>query len=171
MKSGENKLDTELPLKRIGFCRNAARQLLQEYKKAYGDISLPVPIDNIAEFKGYEVHLLESFDEELSALVDREDKCIMINKKHHPVRQRFSIGHELGHICLGHPPEHDSSKEEIKLYNAEADTFAAELLIPLERLKIEIKKIKDFKSLADIFKVSEQAITIKILEQNLLSKI
>lgn len=65
---------------------------------------------------------------------------IRFNAIEPPVRQRFSIAHELGHMCLGHEvttfsasadPEHDDySEDPDATMETEANQFAGELLLP-----------------------------------------
>ncbi|MBD3253513.1 MAG: ImmA/IrrE family metallo-endopeptidase [Candidatus Lokiarchaeota archaeon] len=168
-------IDEKLSNKQIAFCRQKARNILKEFENRQGEIQLPVPIDEIASFYGFEIYPLETIPNEQSAIIildsDSKRKLIGINSNHHNNRQRFSIGHELGHFFLSHPSEKECDEDEIKLYNRQADEFSAELLIPLKLLKTSIKEIKDIGLLAKKFGVSEQAIWIKIKQQKLLNMI
>lgn len=122
----------------------------------------PVPIDAIANWLGFQIILLSSVDDACSALVSTRDKLIGINGRHHRRRQRFSLGHELGHILLKHPPEARCTSKEIALYNIEADECAAELLIPQDLLARSLSKIRNIITLARIFDVSEEAMTRRL---------
>ena len=158
--------------KRTGYCRKLARNILTNYFKYYPPLEPPIPIEKIAEFNGFEIYELDSLNQNHRGvffnLKEEKRKLIGINKNFHEHNKRFSIGHELGHYFLDHPPESDCSDEEIKTYNQEADEFSGELLLPLELLKTKIKTIKDVKELAKLFQVSEQALFIKIQNQGLL---
>ena len=160
-----------IPKKRIGYCRQAARSLIKQYRKGKGVFSLPIPAREIAVWKGFYVELLESLPDAHSALVLHDKKLIGLNSRHHIHRQRFSLGHELGHICLGHPPESELSVAERKKCDNEADEFAAELLMPLELLKAEVRPGRNIEELARLFKVSPEAMYRKILSHNMLSKL
>ena len=103
-----------------------------------------------------------------SAIVNKEKKLIGLNKKHHIHRRRFSLGHELGHIYLDHPPEEECEKFDIKIYNQEADEFASELLVPLSIFK-EVVKQFNIDKLSNLFLVSRDVIIIKASKFNLLS--
>ena len=72
-------------------------------------------------------------------------------------RKRWSIAHEIGHICCGHTS--DGLKEE-----QEANAFAGELLIPSVVLHYLLNKkyISTVNDVADIFKVSLQAAQIRL---------
>lgn len=168
-------IEDELSQKQIAFCRQKARNVLKEFEDNIGKIQPPVPIIEIASFHGFEIYHLDTIPNEQSAIIildsDSGRRLIGINSSHHENRQRFSIGHELGHYFLGHPPEKDCNEDEIKFYNRQADEFSAELLIPLELLKLSIKEIKDVRLLAKLFEVSEEAMWIKIKQQRLLNNI
>lgn len=159
--------------KHIGYARQKARTVLQEYFTKNPPERLPIPVREIAEFHGFEIYELKTMNKHQRAIkqdVQSEGrKLIGLNANYHRHNQRFSIGHELGHYFLGHPPEEDCDEDQIKLYNSEADEFSAELLMPFSMLKEKLVEIKDIPSLAKVFDVSEQALSIKISQQKLLS--
>ncbi len=98
-----------------------------------------------------------------------------MNKNHLPVRQRFSIAHELGHFMLCHdnffldfsdPAVYQLGEEQAdKNAEVESNKFAAELLMPTDMIKhdYKAKRIQDPKELARRYKVSEQALWIRLL--------
>ena len=159
--------------KRIGYARSLARKVIKEYFKKNPPETLPIPIEKIAEYNGFEIFDLDSLNANQNAIVyflnEENRKLIGINKNYHVHNKRFSIGHELGHYFIGHPPESECTEEEVKLYNQEADEFSAEILMPLNLLKSKIKELKDAKKVASLFLVSEQALWIKIKNQNLIN--
>ena len=122
----------------------------------------PIAIDVLASSLGYQVVLLYSVDDACSAIVSTRDKLIGINGKHHRHRQRFSLGHEMAHIILKHPPESRCSRAEIELYNAEADECAAELLMPQTLIHKWLVRTRKTADLASIFDVSEEAMTVRL---------
>ncbi len=116
-----------------------------------------------------------SFDKRISGVLKREGRVIGINKSHHPLRQRFSIGHELGHYLLGHeiePNQKDIVDENFNENNTierEANLFASFLLMPEKWIKESVEKNGvDIEKLARKFEVSEQAMTIRLLELRLI---
>ena len=158
--------------KRVGLARNQARSLLERYQKTTGTkIDNEVPIIDIANNLGFYIELLDSLPDHHSAIIYPDDMLIGLNKRHHPHRQRFSLGHELGHYLLKHKPEFELPPEEAKICNNEANEFSGELLVPLESLKRALNHTKIISELAHIFNVSQDALTIRILNQNLLKKI
>ena len=158
--------------KRVGFARNHARNLLKRFKSAAGlKIEYEVPITDIAKYLGFHIENLDSMADHHSAIIYPDDMLIGLNKSHHPHRQRFSLGHELGHYLLRHPGEFELPPEEAKICNREADEFSGELLVPLESLKRSLNHTKSISDLARLFNVSQDVITIRLLNQNLLKKL
>ncbi len=156
--------------KRIGFCRNMARKKLNKYFLEFPPFKLPIPIVDIARYFRFEIFELNNLGKHQRAIkyVQEGRKLIGINSTFSLVNRRFSIGHELGHDFLGHPSEDECSKDEVKFYDREADEFSAEMLIPFEDLKIRIQKNSSISDLISLYNVSEQALFLKIQNQNLL---
>lgn len=158
--------------KRVGLARNQARSLLERYQSKTGiEIDYEVPIIDIAKHLGFHIELLDSLPDHHSAIIYPEDMLIGLNRRHHPHRQRFSLGHELGHHLLKHPPEFELSSEEAKICNREADEFSGELLVPLKALKRALNHTKAIPELSNLFNVSQEVLTIRVLNQNLLKKL
>jgi len=158
--------------KRVGFARNYARNLLERFKSTTGSkIEYEVPIIDITKYLGFHIENLDSMADHHSAIIYPDNMLIGLNKNHHEHRQRFSLGHELGHFLLKHLPEFELSPEEIKTCNREADEFSGELLVPLESLKRALKLTKNISELANLYNVSQEVLTIRLLNQNLLKKI
>ncbi len=147
---------------RWGLCINQARQALSAFAKSHPGLQTPIDIESIAGWMGFQVVQLYSVGEAFSGLVSLPQKLIGVNGRHHRHRRRFTIGHELAHILLKHPPESRCSPKEIDLYNAEADACAAELLIPTRMLTEQMRATKDVASLAACFDVSDEALRVKL---------
>ncbi len=165
-------IDETYEKKRVGFARNQARNLLERFKQTtVTKIEYEVPVIDIAKYLGFHVEYLSSMSDHHSAIIYPDNMLIGLNKNHHPHRQLFSLGHELGHYLLKHTPEFELTPEEAKVCNREADEFSGELLVPLESLKRALNHTKIISELAHLFNVSQEVITIRILNQNLLKKI
>lgn len=162
----------DLDKKRVGYCRDMARKVLHDARIA----KTPIPVDEIAQHYGFQVKLLDQPSDKFSGILLRDKKAIGINMHHHPMRQRFSLSHELGHYFLDHPdaseeiPD-DNGMEKRKIYEAEADEFAAELLMPRELLKSALKQNADFETLQQQFQVSRHVVAIQLIKHDLLMKI
>jgi len=138
------------------------------------------------------VEELDLDDDISGALVPVADGqwLILVNKAHSETRRRFTVAHELGHLLLHHysTPHADRrlrlrdarSSEGSAFEEIEANQFAAELLMPREFLLQAVDKHsrvlqhepesdeqrRAFQQLigdlAERFRVSEQAMTIRI---------
>lgn len=100
---------------------------------------------------------------------------IRVNRHEVKTRQRFTIAHEIGHFILHRDRIGDGISDTIlyrsKLSNAleaEANRFAADLLMPAESLKSQIaqcglsKSDESARRLAAIFQVSDDAMLIRL---------
>jgi Zn-dependent peptidase ImmA (M78 family) len=148
--------------KRSSLCADRAREILAQYAKGRNLLKPPIRIESIAEWLGFQVILLYTVGEEFSGLVSTRQKLIGINGKHHRHRRRFTIGHELAHVLLKHPPESHCTPREIAHYNAEADECAAELLMPASLLAQWLPITRNVSNLAYAFDVSEEAMAVRM---------
>lgn len=154
----------------------SAERLLEDLNVK--DISIPV--EDIAGRLGMKISRAPS--KQFSGLLIRKDgkALVGINSGEAPVRQRFTIAHEIGHFLLhpqkdtfvdyrGHKQETRTPKER------EADMFAAALLMPRHKIArdfknfvkggLEIDEIKLI--LADRYEVSEDAMGYRLINLGL----
>ena len=161
---------------RYSFASKLAQKLLTDSKTKYP----PVELDSILEHLGIK-KLPYKFPKHVSAVLMKMNAVTVIgvNQEHPPARQRFSIAHEIGHFMLGHHTETIVDSEEIsegrfditgenKLQEQEANCFASELLMPIESLKQEFAKLKNAKTLSELYNVSEQALWIRLMHLKLV---
>jgi Zn-dependent peptidase ImmA (M78 family) len=148
--------------KRIDLCITVAAQTLRSFEKHAGELHPPIPVEKLAAWLGYQVVDLFHVPDEFSALVSTQDKLIGINGNHHRHRRRFSLSHEIAHIVMKHPPEKRCTREEVALFNAEADLCAAALLIPEHFLRSRLEATVDIPRLAEVFDVSKEAMERRI---------
>ena len=130
--------------------KKRAQEVLTELDITYG----PVAVDAIAQRKGLTVRFIP-LKEELSGFIFKQASAvIVVNSLHPPNRQRFTLGHELGHFEL-HLTEIGSQVHVDKKFLAfarnansamgwdrreiEANQFAAELLVPHRFLIQELR--------------------------------
>lgn len=147
---------------------------------AYWDGSLPVDPERIARSMG--VNVLREFGMNgCSGQVQLENGApvIRFDMTEAPVRQRFTIAHEIGHIALGHlqgvqacfrdPPTNFSTGANRPEETA-ANAFAADLLMPERVLRYVIgeKGVQDVARLANLFAVSQVAMRYRLINLNLL---
>jgi Zn-dependent peptidase ImmA (M78 family) len=141
----------------------------------------PVPVERLAELAGATLRY-EPFDGQLSGLLyqSSDGSIIGVNSLHAPVRQRFSIAHEIGHLLLHEPQlqiddhafvvfrDPESSKASDP-HEIEANQFAAALLMPESLLAEGLRSLgqdpdveEAIRSLSRSFEVSQEAMTIRL---------
>src|SRR5882757_9299215 len=77
--------------------------LVARILKAEPNLKYPLPIESLAEQLGItEIGELETdgFEGCRYALEDKQKGFILLNKASKGGRRRFTIGHELGHLCI-----------------------------------------------------------------------
>ena len=167
---------------------NLASQILDEHDV----VQPPVDVKKIARQLGYQVVLKYFPEEDLSGTVIRDSKGLItlgINTLQAPVRQRFSIAHEIGHARLHlskgsgeslfvDPPagilfrdSRASLGDDPREVNA--NQFAAALLMPAEMIRTSLSKLAGSSSrftiddaverLAKQFAVSHQAMRFRLV--------
>jgi Zn-dependent peptidase ImmA (M78 family) len=155
-----------------------------------GISELPIPVERIAATLGAQI-TYEAFDGDVSGMLYREDdrSIIGVNSKHAPTRQRFTVAHEIGHLVMhkGKPVFIDRIDRLVRVNwrdgtpakaEAEANAFAAELLMPrtflgqeiesvlAQRRQITPKQLID--ELAKTFKVSQEAMGYRLANLGVL---
>lgn len=159
-----------------------AYEVFRNYKHFGG--SIPVDVEQIAREHDIIVKKV-SLPDEISGVLDNSTDryIILVNSNQVPVRQRFSIAHELGHFFL-HSSNNTAKQvhiDKVRYYRnsksslgtdykeMEANIFASELLIPSDELKTilasgkyDIYDDKCVDGLATKFNVSSAALSVKI---------
>lgn len=149
----------------------------------------PVKVSLLAGEMGVDITYQDLDNHVSGVLVITDDNRagIALNEFHHTNRQRFTIAHELGHYVLHKSDRHlfidarptyfrdNKASEGTDSLEIQANAFAAALLMP-ER--IVLKLIKDNKfdifdeydvsNLASLLEVSEQALTIRLVNLGLI---
>lgn len=161
-------------------------ELAEKVLREAGIQVAPIEISQIAKLHGVEITDYDLGVDVSGVLVLKDGKAtIGLNPNDSKVRRRFTIAHELGHFFLEHQRgglfvdnhkknfavmyrDAQSSTGEI-LQEQEANAFAAAILMPRELLESWTKKFNfdltdesDLKTLANQFKVSSQAMAIRI---------
>lgn len=149
------------------------KQLTQKALDTADANAVPVQIEKIASKMGLTV-VEFNFPNSVSGVLKKDRLVIGVNSQHSPVRRRFTVAHELGHFLLAHDIGKaddivDDHFDKPMDKEREANIFASQILMPEKVLKEEVKKIGlNLKKLAELFEVSEQAMTIRLLELNLI---
>lgn len=152
--------------------------------------SPPIDVFSISKNRGIEIVPSDLGD--ISGILFREGNRITIgiNQTHPETRKRFTVAHELGHLILhGDQPLHVDkvfaiklrshvSSEAVDLEEIEANAFAAELLMPTGMMQqklqdlpgvLDYEKETVISKLAKDFKVSPQAMTIRLINLGYIS--
>lgn len=151
---------------------------------------VPVPVEAVADHLGATV-VLQRMDAQVSGMTYRHEdaKVIGINNGHHPRRRRFTLAHEIGHLCM-HPGQLlvDSSvrvdfRTDIPslaspVQEREANQFAAALLMPEAAVESRFRALTDagvrgrdrlVAELASEFDVSAEAMGYRLINLGLIS--
>lgn len=133
----------------------------------------PVPLETIALHLGFSPVAFEGGDD-VSGAINHAERVIYVNSNESPVRQRFTLAHEIGHAALHagesvidyrkniDSPDPNNTKE------VQANQFAANLLMPSDDF-IEVWRSRggDAKRVANYFGVSESAATYRAMNLGL----
>lgn len=155
--------------------------LVDEIIRQNPHIQTPIPVEDIARLAGIsKIEPLSSdgFEGTLIANLEKSEGAIFYNSTRPRSRQRFTIGHELGHFLL---PWHrqqtfqctveDISNRTNKNWENQANAFSAELLLPRLMLKSRLQKLKEpelahVQDLARDFETSIEATARRVVELN-----
>jgi Zn-dependent peptidase ImmA (M78 family) len=167
--------------------KKLAQSLIESYK-----LAVPVNVNSLAERESILIRE-EALEDYVSGMLVIKDKqsVIVVNAKHYPNRRRFTIAHELGHYFLHRSFSNvffdesllffrdEKSAQGTKTQEIEANTFAAELLMPEQLLRQRLSQepldaLDDveksaLEELAAEFQVSSQALTIRLTRLGLIS--
>ena len=161
----------------LGPRKTIAKKLAQKLIEDSGIIKAPVSLQQIIEYlqKDYflDVKGIKLSDETSGMLVtfkdeDKESSAIAFNENHPWCRRRFTIAHEIGHLLMGHTCSNKDVYGEDNFNENESNTFASELLMPKGLLKKDFNEIKKVPELAKFYRVSQQALCIKLGTDGLL---
>lgn len=154
--------------------------IVEEILKEFRISALPISVEEIASKQSIKISRSPSKD--FSGLLIRKDghALIGVNSSEAPVRQRFTIAHELGHFFL-HPKQdafvdyRDNKKNVMRTpKEKQANIFAAALLMPRSHIEKDYRKVAkggfgedELRQLADKYFVSEDAMKYRLLNLNL----
>jgi Zn-dependent peptidase ImmA (M78 family) len=155
-------------------------ELLEQYKTSF-----PVHVGKLAEELGLTVISTADLPHGMSGSISKEgdEYVVYVNSAQALRRQRFTIAHEIGHF-LKHRPYLDTTDEilnpakkvllsrsnsntttapgsDARRRELEADSFAADLLMPEATFKDVWVKSQSLKDVADYFGVSAMAANVR----------
>lgn len=163
-------------------------EIIKKVQKLLGeDITLPINLAPICKKLGLSIYTFKvnNSNKDVSGVLDRDDKSILINPNHSRNRKQFTVAHEIGHYIL-----HTDRKEcidyrtnsefyttpEDRKRECEANIFAAELLMPYSVFnkkwdEFNYSDNKKIKLLSELFLCSEKAVEIRAIELGLLTDV
>lgn len=137
----------------------------------------PFLAEEFAQIKGVKKIIRTELGEVGAVLVRFEDGYIIkVNTAHHPVRQNFSMAHEIGHILLdecqrvSQPSEEyrNGSNVSSKLKERLCDIVAVELLMPRKAFSRALNDVDlsmaSIEHLAQTFRVSVPSAALRVTE-------
>lgn len=171
----------------VQLARAAAEKLIE----SLGVQAAPVNVEQIAAALNLRVIVEDLGDDVSGLLVSRGRSAgIAVKRGDAPVRRRFTIAHEIGHFVLGHHVQRKSfvhadqhhqvvyrsksASQGLDPVEIQANQFAASLLMPAKLVRDHVDRLQkplqeaDVTALAREFRVSEQAMTIRLTTLNLL---
>lgn len=143
----------------------------------------PVPIEEVAKKLGIKIRRAPS--KKFSGMLIRRDmqSLIGVNSDETPVRQRFTIAHELGHFLLHSNSktfvEHRGNEENTvrDLKEMQANMFAAAILMPRKMLEKDLKVIakegildEHVQFFATRYQVSEKAMNFRLINLGMFKR-
>jgi Zn-dependent peptidase ImmA (M78 family) len=147
-------------------------------RKQTRELQAPINPLNIANYLGidvYETCFTPDDGKNISGIVAIEEgqPVIYVNASDVPVKKRFTIAHEIGHVYLGHLTNKENNElldDEVRLRSSvwnmeekEANAFAAQLLMPASLIQGAGNAGRtSVEKLAELFEVSEQAMMYRL---------
>jgi len=173
----------------------SATELLNYLKEKCPNFKYEAPIDvyKVLECLNIKLNKVEKFNDILGEIeVKNGEPIITINTFNHlyPEREKFTIAHELGHLCKHIAPNQidkfvdteETMKRNNNIWNFreyEANKFAARLLIPVDLLKKEILSFMNERQIDNVneliahlakkFEVSKQAMRYRLKNLGIIS--
>lgn len=153
-----------------------AKSILDEFSQKRGDSLLK----EIVKKYGIKLEPWCCMNEISGALiVTKKYVAIGYNSNHPKTRQRFTIAHEIGHYLLGHESGICNTLQNEQVFQDNiwqsknkdylADIFAAELLMPVDKINEFIDYGISKKIMAKAFGVSMDAITLRLKHLKLIA--
>ena len=132
----------------------------------------PVNLAIICDWLGIEVYAMpcDAYGAIFSRSRQGDKKYLLANDKLPQGRFRFSIAHELGHILLNHEPHKHIYELRKPALERQADSFAAELLLPEQFLRGDCADYT-MPELAKRYKVSRQSLELRLNDLGLAPKV
>jgi Zn-dependent peptidase ImmA (M78 family) len=172
------------------YSRREIELLANDVRDECGQTSVPVDVEVVAKHLGARV-LVDAFSDDLSGVLIRrkgERATIAVNGSQSPLRRRFTIAHECGHLVLDHEGEvfvdkhtvnrrDNNSSLAVNEQEIQANQFAASVLMPRDQVVRYMDHfLNSYRShavlvelMASTFRVSKSAMEIRLVNLGLAS--
>ena len=170
------------------FDRGTAIRRAEESARVFlGDFStVRLDLDALCAARGITI-VRKDLNDELSgmALIEGDRKFVVVNSRHHPNRQRFTVAHELAHHAMHEAYLRTNihvdkavlrrdglAAEGVEIKEIEANAFAAELLMPRKFMgsfaNLDLSDDRAIRVVAREFGVSQAAFTYRLMNLGFL---
>src|SRR5579872_3999410 len=148
---------------RIDRIEATAYDVLDETFGSTLSITLPVDMIKVVKSQGVDLVVGAFEGDDISGILDRENKKIYVSSSESYQRKSFTVAHELGHYLLHRDKTQeifyrsdaqDLNPEGKDIEETEANWFAASLLIPSNMVNKYYSVVRTADELAVIFGVS-----------------
>lgn len=171
-------------LNMIAVVETVTKEIIWQSTK---QIKTPIDVYQISKFYNMDIVYDSTLSDDCSGkiLIESDNKATAsINEHDHPLRQRFTIAHELGHFYsyrkqgkTGEIVEYRNqnisnkvidnneasfSNQTYQLEEAYANIFAANLLVPRFLLEEILKLNRNLNNIANMFEVSQEMLKYRI---------
>lgn len=145
--------------------RNVARRILDHFGML--DDNAPTDLIEIARVQGVDIQPLDPNDNEASGWFrnTQDGPVILINQNRSHAHQRFTLAHELGHYFLKHGDAARDTAAQLRTRHPNeisANRFAAELLMPKQKVEDLLAEGYSQREMARIFDVSNEAMGYRL---------
>jgi Zn-dependent peptidase ImmA (M78 family) len=136
----------------------------------------PVRVEMLARAEGLQI-IESAFDGDVSGALLRSSgvAAIAVNSRQPPNRKRFTIAHELAHYLLAHTTEDhvdwqfsilrrdEKSSDASDVREIEANAFAANLLMPKDFLRADLRRYTNFRGEVELGEAARQTLARKYM--------
>lgn len=164
--------------------KEVLEKVKQKASKVLSDNHIIEPFVNVFDIAAeaglsIEYRKMPQGNTDVSGFFDSKTNTIYVNVDNSIARRTYTVAHELGHYFLGHKPDEYGLYRRNNSYSGtkeqkekEADCFAANLLMPEDMIRKELKEYPFLKNsiqlLASRFGVSPSAMTYRLINLRII---
>lgn len=160
-----------MEVKEARYTKKQISNIASDILRAYSDNKYPIKMVNLAHNIGLKVFKTTFDRSDVSGMIKAQEAKIYVSENDGINRQRFSIAHEIGHYVLHYKGKMFEEEEEKKhisyrdnlsslgfsIKEIEANFFAANLLMPQDKVRMLYEQEYSLDEMAKFFGVSYTA--------------